>query len=315
MTARCSAKGASIMENGELIPLEDLVYATDLEKAYGITEELHHFYSDQQRRLARFDEMPQASFDEKRMRLIERSRAFLAEHGFDPTAQNNIFEAVRVDFVHSTTAIEGNTLSAGDVALVLSEGALIPGKPERDRAEVADAACAFDAMVRAVKADRALDVDLICELHAIIAAHLPDCEPGELRRDQRYVVGAATYPPPPRMAKPLLENLVARYASEPSLENAVAFHLVFEDIHPFQDGNGRLGRLLLNFMLMELGYPAIALKADRDAVRRYHRIAGGFANSAEERDASRMMELVCASLEASLSRLVLFYQQKDEAGR
>lgn len=184
------------MENGELIPLEDLVYATDLEKAYGITEELHRFYSDQQRRLARFDEMPQASFDEKRMRLIERSRAFLAEHGFDPTAQNNIFEAVRVDFVHSTTAIEGNTLSAGDVALVLSEGAPIPGKPERDRAEVADAACAFDAMVRAVKADRALDVDLICELHAIIAAHLPDCEPGELRWDQRYVVGAATYPFP-----------------------------------------------------------------------------------------------------------------------
>ena len=303
------------MENDELIPLEDLVYPTDLEKAYGIPEDLHRFYSDQQRRLARFDKTPRATFDGSRRELIERSRAFLAEHGFDPTLHGNIFETVRVDFVHSTTAIEGNTLSASDVALALGEGALIPGKPERDRLEVMDAAAAFDAMVRMVKAERALNIDLICELHALIAAHLPDCEPGELRWDQRYVVGAATYPPPPRMVRPLLEALIERCASESSLESAVAFHLVFEDIHPFQDGNGRLGRLLLNFMLMKLGYPAIALKADRDAVRRYHRIVGRFVNSVEERDVSRMIEFVYSSLEASLSRLVLFYQQKDEAGR
>ncbi len=202
------------MEDGDPIPLEQLEYASGLEKAYGITDELHRFYSDQQKRLSRFDAMPSASADPALLELVERGRAYLAQRGFRPTDQGNVFETLRTDFVRTTTALEGNTLSAEEVARVLEDDAVIPGKPLREHVEVVDAAQTFDATVKAVEEGRELDLSLVKELHRIVAEHLEDWEPGELRYDQRYVTGAAAYPPPPGMIEGLLTRLIAWYRED-----------------------------------------------------------------------------------------------------
>ena len=94
---------------------------------------------------------------------------------------------------------------------MLEDDAVIPGKPLREHVEVVDAAQTFDATVKAVEEGRELDLSLVKELHRIVAEHLEDWEPGELRYDQRYVTGAAAYPPPPGMIEGLLTRLIAWY--------------------------------------------------------------------------------------------------------
>ena len=82
----------------------------------------------------------------------------------------------------------------------------------------------------------------------------------------------------------LLGALLASPLARPGVATAVLFHLVFEDIHPFGDGNGRTAAPLLNLMLMEAGFPPIAFKADRESARRYYDAIAAFVGDVEHRD-------------------------------
>lgn len=290
-------------------PLEELVYASDYEKAYGIRDDQYEYYCRQQHRLCRFEAQPRHRCDASLLTSLERQRQHLARSGFDPTEDGGIFESIRIDFVHSTAALEGSTLSVYDVAQILEHDAVVPSGSLREHVEVVDISDAFDVAVACARAERPLSVELLCELHAIAARHLHDCEAGELRWDQRYVTGARVLPPPATLVPSLLEQAVAWYNARPSLEGAALFHLVLEDIHPFQDGNGRVGRIALNMMLMELGYPACALKADEEAARRYQRAVRDFAETIEDRDGTAMVELLADALSAAMARYLKAAEQ------
>lgn len=101
----------------------------------------------------------------------------------------------------------------------------------------------------------------------------------------------------------------ANRSDAPPIETAALFHLVFEDIHPFQDGNGRTGRVLLNFMLMRAGFPPISLKADEASVASYYRAIDSFARDVEGRDGSTMVDLVAHRLEDSIAQRMLQLEQ------
>ena len=298
-------------DSGFQVPLEDLEYATDLEKTYGVSDDLLDYYRHHQANLRRFDVSPQV--DETcadDLDFLRRELSVLRDSGYDPTVEDGTFEAARVEFVHSTARIEGNTLSVRDVSLVLGEGAEIPGKSLREHEEVADIDRAFHVMVEFVKERRSLDIEMILQIHEVVARHLPDCEPGELRFDQRYITGSSIYPPPPARVRPLLQDAIDWYQDDPGIVRAAGFHLLFEDIHPFQDGNGRCGRILLNFMLMSLGYPVIALKCDHTHAVQYHRIVSSFAADIERRDASPMLKLVIEALQVATARRILQIEQR-----
>ena len=252
--------------------LSDLDYATGYEKMYGVTGAREDYLRLLQYQLHRFDNHPAAPNSDKA--LIERlgdQRTILAEHGFDPTKEDHIFETVKVDFVHTTARIEGNTLSLKETGLVLEEDAVIPGKPLSEHLEVVDIARAFDLMVEFVRNGTPVSEKAVLAIHEAASAHLDDCEPGEYRWDQRYISSSPIIPPPPARVPQLMKGLIAwaAKAEGPAIETAALFHLVFEDIHPFQDGNGRTGRVLLNFMLMSAGYPAVSLKADEAGIAAY----------------------------------------------
>ena len=308
-----ASRGERVGKNAPNIPIEELEYANDLEKAYGVSDDLLEFYRCHQDNLRRFDTFPHMDESEvPELGLLARELDVLRESRYDPTAEDAVFKAARVDFVHSTARLEGNTLSVGDVALILGEDAVIANKSFRDHQEVADIDEAFSAMVGYLKDRRQIDVDLIRDIHRIAARHLPDCEEGELRYDQRYVVGSAIYPPPPSRVRVLLEGAIEWYREKPSVVRAAGFHLLFEDIHPFQDGNGRCGRILLNYMLMELGYPVIALKCDREHAIEYHRIVSSFAADIDRRDSTAMVRLVVEALQRATSQRVLQIEQVRE---
>ena len=94
---------------------------------------------------------------------------------------------------------------------------------------------------------------------------------GVYRRIPVRIMGAYHVLPDPLFVPEQMENLVAEFAGNKKLnpiERAALFHLKFEGIHPFVDGNGRTGRLILNLMLMQAGYPPINVKySDR---KRYY---------------------------------------------
>jgi Fic family protein len=110
--------------------------------------------------------------------------------------------------------------------------------------------------------------------------------------------GASHEPPQPYLVPIQMEQLLQELKKEQlhPIEAVALFHLKFEGIHPFIDGNGRTGRLVLNFMLMQNGYPPINVKfADR---RKYY---GGFEDYYKNNDPSSMVKMIAKYIEAQLS--------------
>lgn len=297
--------------------MSDLEYASGYEKMYGVTDERYEHLRRLQCQLSRFETEPTAPHgDDTLLARLADQRSILARHGFDPTAEDHIFETVKIDFVHATAHIEGNTLSLKETGLVLEEDATIPGKPLSEHLEITDIAAAFDAMISFVRAGKPLSTEVVLAIHRTASAHLEDCDPGEYRFDQRYVSSSPILPPPPTRVPQLMDDLIAwamrREGS--SIETAALFHLVFEDIHPFQDGNGRSGRVLLNFMLMSAGYPAASLKVDKSDIGTYYQAIDSFARDIEGRDGSAMVDLVAHRLEDSIGQRMLQLEQARPEG-
>ena len=266
---------------GARYEIGELEYASGYEKMYGVTDEPLAFLSRHQDNLRRFEVEPtyDAALDADLERLA-RKRDELSRHGFDAAREaGSASEAFRVEFAHATTALEGNGLT-------------LAGKPLHDHLEVMDADAAF-TRVRKLAADGAsLSEEIAFDVHRLIAAHLEEADPGEYRWDMRYVTSSSIFPPPPARVPELMGALLASPLAHPGVATAALFHLVFEDIHPFGDGNGRTGRALLNLMLMEAGFPPIAFKADRESARRYYDAIAAFAGDVEHRDGTALLRLV-----------------------
>ncbi|WP_455803587.1 Fic family protein [Adlercreutzia sp. CNCM I-6215] len=279
---------------GARYEIGELEYASGYEKMYGVTDEQLAFLSRHQDNLRRFEVEPtyDAALDADLERLA-RKRDELSRHGFDAAREaGSASEAFRVEFAHATTALEGNGLTLAETAMVLERDLTIPGKPLHDHLEVMDADAAF-TRVRKLAADGApLSEEIVFDVHRLIAAHLEEADPGEYRWDMRYVTSSSMYPPPPARVPELMGALLASSLAHPGVATAALFHLVFEDIHPFGDGNGRTGRALLNLMLMEAGFPPIAFKADRESARRYYDAIAAFAGDVEHRDGTALLRLV-----------------------
>ncbi len=188
-------------------------------------------------------------------------------------------EAVRkaflVDYTYDSNAIEGNTLTPSETALVL-EGVTISEKPLKDHLEALGHRDAFGYLEEFVASGAAMSEEFVRQLHALVLADKPQ-DRGVYRRLPVMISGARYTPPQPYLVGPQMEEWV-RGVRETRLHPLVAaaeFHLRFEAIHPFIDGNGRTGRLVANFMLMREGYLPISIKYENrrayyEAFRAYH---------------------------------------------
>ncbi|MGN0833979.1 MAG: Fic family protein [Kiritimatiellia bacterium] len=195
-----------------------------------------------------------------------------------PSEKQRWQESFMVDYTHNSTAIEGNTLTLNETALVLA-GVTIGQKPLKDHLEAIGHRDAFNFLAEVVGRGEAMSERLVKELHALVLADQPQ-DRGVYRRMPVVITGAAHTPPQPYLVVPQMEGWV-RDLNATHLHPLVAaalFHISFEAIHPFIDGNGRTGRLLANFILMRAGYLPISIKYENrvayyDAFTVYHRDA------------------------------------------
>ncbi|HEY0791536.1 MAG TPA: Fic family protein [Chthoniobacterales bacterium] len=180
---------------------------------------------------------------------------------FLPQPQLFLYTYIRKEAVLSSQ-IEGTQSSLSDLVIFEAQG--IPGAPLGEVQEVSNYAAALQRGLELLGSGLPLSLRLIREIHGVLlskgrGAHQ---EPGEFRRSQNWVGGtrpgnASYVPPPPDQALECLGQLEKFLHNEPVrtpwLIKAALAHVQFETIHPFLDGNGRVGRLLITFLFCAEG--------------------------------------------------------------
>lgn len=166
-------------------------------------------------------------------------------------------------FTHESTKIEGNTLSIAEVKTLLVDKVSIGGKDLRELYEVTNNEKAFRLIKSRLEEGAALDEELIKDIHQVVMENI--LEGGLYRNYNVRITGADFIPPDWTEVRTAMKWFMADFESKKSdlnsIELASYVHAEFVRIHPFQDGNGRTARLLLNFMLMKAGYQPVIIEA------------------------------------------------------
>ena len=177
-------------------------------------------------------------------------------------------EEFMVEYTYNSNAIEGNTLTLRETDMVL-RGLTINQKPLKEHLEVIGHKEAFDYVRELVSENISLSEKVIKEIHFLVLADKRE-DRGVYRRVPVRIMGAAHETAPPYLIQQKMQELLIRFeqSSDNFITKLARFHIEFEAIHPFIDGNGRTGRLLLNLELMKAGYPPIDIKF-KDKLRYY----------------------------------------------
>ncbi|MGL4637997.1 MAG: Fic family protein [Beijerinckiaceae bacterium] len=180
----------------------------------------------------------------------------------------NLDEWFKVELTYTSNALEGNTLTRRETAVVIEKGITIGGKSLIEHIEATNHAKAFDFIQSLVSKQPSefTQADLLT-LHETILKGIDDKNAGQYRAVSVRISGSTVILPNPAKVPDLMDAFCAWLQSAQDLhavELASEAHYRLVTIHPFIDGNGRTARLLMNMLLMMQGYPpAIIRKRDR----------------------------------------------------
>ena len=219
------------------------------------------------------------------------------------TELKRLREEFMIENTYNSNAIEGNTLTLRETALILQEGVTIAQKPIKEHLEAIGHKDAFEYVVTLADTHSPLTVRVIKDIHSLILMNDANNK-GVYRSVPVRILGANHTPPQPYLVPVQMEHLIADYETmkrEKHIIEAIAeFHLRFEGIHPFIDGNGRTGRLVLNLELMKAGLLPVNVKfADRAL---YYSCFDGYYG--DQRSADPMIELISKYESEELQRYI-----------
>lgn len=197
------------------------------------------------------------------------------------TVLKRLRDEFAAEHTYNSNAIEGNTLTLQETALILQEGITIAEKPLKEHLEVIGYRDAFEYIITLVDVDFPLLERVIKEIHSLVLMN--DWQNrGVYRSVPVTIVGASHTPPQPYLVPVQMERLLSDYTDMKkrlhTIEAVAEFHLRFEGIHPFIDGNGRTGRLVMNLELIKAGLLPVDIKfADR---RKYYDTLYSYSSAA-----------------------------------
>jgi Fic family protein len=184
-----------------------------------------------------------------------------------PDLVENLREVYNIRLTYHSNAIEGNTLTQSETQIVIEKGITIGGKPLKDHLEAINHVEAIDFIRNLAMDERAITEWDIRQIHGLVCKG--ERNAGAYRTVNVMAAGSNYRYPDAIMVPELMQGFGDWLHSNPALhpvEIATEIHYRLVTIHPFQDGNGRTARLLMNLSLLRSGYPIAVIKTeDRSA--------------------------------------------------
>ncbi|MFH1234104.1 MAG: Fic family protein [Candidatus Diapherotrites archaeon] len=200
-------------------------------------------------------------FSEEQVRKAEEARVDYKKilRKLSKPQLNDLFDRFTVNFTYESNAIEGNSLTLKDVVIVLFEKTAIKGKELREIYETRNSRDVVDLILR--KKFKVCEKDII-KMHKLLVRDMRIA--AGYKTVPNFVLGRTVRTTQPEKVGVEMQKLLAFYNENCGklhpLELAAKFHGEFERIHPFEDGNGRVGRFLINVILVNNGYPPLIIR-------------------------------------------------------
>lgn len=217
-------------------------------------------------------------------------------------------EAEIPESVYNSNAIENSTLTLKETEKILLEQELSRDVSLREVFEAKNL-----ARVITYKRDKArnhlLDKELILLLHQMLIGGIDDSIAGRFRKKGEYVRVGTHIAPAPEHVERMIEATLLEYGSDNSsyfLDKIATFHLDFETIHPFCDGNGRIGRVLINYQLLALGFPRVIIRNKEKDV--YYK---AFQDYREKKNTKTMEKIMALALLESLHKRTAYLKGEN----
>jgi len=171
-------------------------------------------------------------------------------------------EAELPETVYNSNAIENSTLTLQETEKILMHQELPPHHNQREIFEAINLGRVTEYLAEKIRKGQALTEELLLFTHKTLLSHIDDSIAGRYRQAKEFVRVGLHIAPGPSHVPALMTTAFRKYHDDRAhvLERVISFHLEFERIHPFIDGNGRVGRALMNFQLKSHGYPPVIVR-------------------------------------------------------
>ena len=237
---------------------------------------------------------------EGRMDAVEARVKALWRRGAAATAAARaVWQELHLDEIYHSNALRGNRLDRTQTEALLTRGETVGGSTLREHLEAVNLHKALGHVEVLAKSQAPFTERAIRELHALLFAAIDDENAGAYRRIDTRIVGTDYLPPESALVPALVREFAEWLDESPAatLAKAAAAQAKIQNISPFLDGNGRVGRLLSSMVLAEAGYPpAIVYSTDSDQYYEGLR-------QADAGDLNGMLSLTIDRVETSLKRL------------
>jgi len=244
---------------------------------------------------------------------IYRNISSLRERYYKLAAQNEsllklIDEAEVSEQVYNSNAIENSTLSLDETEKILLQIDLDRYITERELFEAKNLARVVEYIRERAK-EHELDAEMILLLHKMLLSNIRDDVAGRFRKNDEWVRVGNHIATDPAKVRDEIQDMLIQYnkdISENIIKRIALFHLSFENIHPFVDGNGRIGRVLNNYLLIREGFVPINIKFTERS--RYY---DAFAEFDANHKTSIMEEIVGKALTNSYHKRLAYLERKE----
>ncbi|WP_344702375.1 Fic family protein [Halomonas cibimaris] len=196
---------------------------------------------------------------------IDRDKARIDSHRPLPKhTAASLRDHLALEWTYNSNGIEGNTLTLRETKVVL-EGITVGGKTMREHLEAINHRDAIEFLEMLVAEPTPISERDIKDLHALVLRGIDMDEAGRYHRENVRITGASTTPPDCLHVEEAIQRLLSWSHSQTGyhpIRHIAELHTRFVEIHPFIDGNGRTGRLLMNCELMKAGYPPSIIRVE-----------------------------------------------------
>ncbi|MDR1740075.1 MAG: Fic family protein [Bacteroidales bacterium] len=219
-----------------------------------------------------------------------------------------IAESELPEMVYNSNAIENSTLTLKETEKILLEQALMREVSLRETYEATNLARVIKYLW--TRPNYELSVKNLELLHQMLLGGINDDYAGHIRYSGQYVRVGWHIAPAPELVKPMLEDAINQYNSNNDkyfLEKIAEFHLQFETIHPFCDGNGRIGRLIINLQFAALGYPPVIIQ-NKGKREEYYPI---FDEWRDKQKADKFSDYLYLALSESLNKRLAYLRSNE----